>query len=240
MTSSPYQIIVRNLSQNAQYFYVFQKRATFQPPTSPTSTFCCSLGCQNVGNYGSSGAQIIFKLDRQIYAGAISTAAPIPPSQPSASNSLRTSALLVSTTSTARAIALTTASGGSSTGNSSELMLNPLGLTTPTYKSSVSVGAFAIVVPSYTPTPSPELFCGVAALNTNQTVILSSFIAPAPNATMSCAPEQIFFVNTGYQSAGSVLTYDESNSARCDFTTGYGTITATYNSNGTFSVAGGQ
>ncbi|MGR4846806.1 hypothetical protein ACIPSK_30055, partial [Rhizobium sp. LARHSG275] len=73
--------------------------------------------------------------------------------------------------------------------------------------------------PSYTPLPHPELYCGVVALNNNQAVILSSFVAPVPNAVMNCIPEQIFFVKMGYQPVGSTVAYDESNAACCDFTT---------------------
>jgi hypothetical protein len=237
MTSLSYQIIVRNLSQAAQYFHVFQKQATFQPPVATGSISSCSLGCQNVGNYNSSGAQIVFSLDKQIYAGAISTAAPPPPLQANASSG--TSLLLVSTTVTKQKISITTNTGSNPPANFTELTLNPLGLSVPAYQAGISVGAFAINVPPYTPKPFPELFCGLAALNANQTVIFSSFIAPAPNATMSCTPAQVFFVKTGYQPAGSIIAYDESNSARCDFTPGYNTITATYNSDGTFSVEQG-
>jgi hypothetical protein len=56
---------------------------------------------------------------------------------------------------------------------------------------------------------------------------------------MNCIPKQIFFVKMGYQPVGSTVAYDESNAARCDFTTGYATYTVTYNANGTFSAAGG-
>lgn len=239
MTSSSYKIIVRNLSQTTQYFYVFQKQATFDPPTGITCIYCSSLGCQNVGNYGSSGAQIVFGLDRQVYAGAVSTAPPVPPSQSAAANTLRTSRLLVSTTTTARSIALTTGTGGDTPANFTDLTLNPLGLSVPTYQSGIMVGAFAVRVPSYTPAPFPQLFCGVAALNADQVIILSSFVAPIPSVTVSCAPEQIFFVKTGYQPAGNNIAYDEGNAARCDFTPGFATITATYNANGTFTTTQG-
>lgn len=239
MPSSSYQIIIRNLLQDTQYFYVFQKQAAFEPPASAGSNFSSSLGCQTVGNYGSSGAQIIFGLDKQIYVGAISTAAPTPPSQFKAAISPTVSQFAVSTTSTARPITLTTGSSGGSSSNFTELTVNPLALSMPTYQSGIPVGAFAINVPPYTPTPLPELVCGVAALKADQTIILSSFIAPVPNARLSCTPEQIFFVKTGYQPVGNIVAYDESNSARCDFTTGFTTITVTYNSNGTFSTQGG-
>ncbi|KAA1184683.1 hypothetical protein FP026_04735 [Rhizobium tropici] len=238
MSSSSYQIVVRNLSQTAQYFYVFQKRAVFEP--SAGTIYCSSLGCQYVSNYDNSGAQIIFGLDRQIYAGAISTAvSPPPPPLPTASNASGTLRLLVSKATAKKAISLTTDTGNNPPTNFTELTLSPLGFSPPTYQSGISVGAFGVKVPPYTPAPYPELFCGVAALYTGESVVLSSFVAPVPNAVMSCAPAQVFFVKTGYQPIASLLAYDESNSARCDFTAGFATITATYNSNGTFSTTGG-
>ncbi|WP_164740460.1 hypothetical protein [Rhizobium chutanense] len=236
MTSSSYQIIVRNLSQTTQYFYLFQKQAAFPSLVSP-SVRNSSLGCQSVGNYGNSGAQINFGLDRQIYAGVICTMEAVSPSQLIALISLDATQSIIAGTTAKRAITPTTTTGEPD--NSTSLTLNPLGLSAPAYQSGVPVGAFAINVASYTPSPAPELYCGVAAVNKDPAIILSSFIVPPPNTVMSCIPQQIFFVKTGYQPAGTVVPYDESNAARCDFTTGYGTYTVTYNANGTFSATGG-
>ena len=239
MTSSSYQIIVRSLAQATQYFYIFQKQAAFQPPVEATNILCSSLGCQNVANYENSGAQINFSLDKQIYAGAISTVEPVPPAQLHTGMSVKLSDAMASSTTAMRAIALTTETPGSAA-NHTVLTLNPLALSVPVNQSGIPVGAFAMNVPSYTPTPLPKLYCGVAALNGDQTMILSSFIAPTPKMTLSCAPEQTFFVKMGYQASGNIIPYDESNSARCDFTTGFTTIIVTYNSNGTFSTKGGS
>ena len=237
MTSSSYQINVRNQSQTTQYFYLFQKQAAFPSMTNP-SVLASSLCCQSVGNYGNSGAQINFGLDRQVYAGALSTMQSAPPSQLIALIALDANTRsIVTRTTAARAITLTTASG--SPDNCTSLSLDPLGLSVPAYQSGISAGAFAMNVPTYTPLPTPELYCGVAALNDDESIILSSFVAPAPNAVLSCIPEQVFFVKTGYQPAGTVVPYDETNAARCDFTTGYASFTVTYNANGTFLVTGG-
>jgi len=238
MTSSSYQIIVRNLSQTTQYFYVFQKQAAFPPLPSPGPILSGSLGCQSVGNYASSGAQINFGLDSQVYAGAVSTMQSAPSPQLIALISLNAATLsVVGSTAAARPVALTTADG--SPDNCTTLTLDPLGLSVPANQTGIAIGGFGMNVPSYTPLPHPELYCGVAALNNNQAIILSSFVAPAPNAVMNCIPKQIFFVKMGYQPVGSTVAYDESNSACCDFTTGYATYTVTYNSNGTFSATGG-
>lgn len=238
MTSSTYQIIVRNLSQTTQYFYVFQKQAAFPSSPSPSSILSGSLGCQSVGNYASSGAQINFGLDSQVYAGAVSTMQSAPSSQYIALISLNAATLsVVTSTAAARPVALTTASG--SPDNSTTLTLDPLGLSVPANQTGIPIGGFAMTVPSYTPLPLPELYCGVAALNSAQAIILSSFVAPAPNAVLSCVPKQIFFVRMGYQPVGSTVTYDESHSACCDFTSGYATYTVTYKADGTFSATGG-
>ncbi|WP_259665401.1 MULTISPECIES: hypothetical protein [Rhizobium] len=238
MTSSSYQIIVRNFSQTTQYFYVFQKQAAFPLLPSHGPILSGSLGCQSIGNYASSGAQINFGLDSQVYAGALSTKQAASPSQLIALLSLNAATLsVVGSSSAFRPVTLTTVDG--SPDNCTTLTLDPLGLSAPANQAGVAIGGFGINVPSYTPLPRPELYCGVVALNDNQAIILSSFVAPVPNAVMNCIPKQIFFVKMGYQPVGSTVTYDESNSACCDFTTGYATYTVTYKADGTFSATGG-
>ncbi|TBC88644.1 hypothetical protein [Rhizobium ruizarguesonis] len=237
MTSSSYQIIVRNLSQTTQYFYVFQKQAAFPLRPSPDPILSGSLGCQSVGNYPTTGAQINFGLDSQVYAGALSTKQ-VSASQVIALLSLNAATLsVVGSTSAFRAVTLTTADGSSD--NCTTLTLYPLGLSAPANQAGIAIGGFGINVPSYTPLPHPELYCGVVALNNNQAIILSSFVAPIPSTVMNCIPKQIFFVKMGYQPVGSTVAYDESNAACCDFTIGYATYTVTYIANGTFSATGG-
>ncbi|TAU13483.1 hypothetical protein ELI38_35760 [Rhizobium leguminosarum] len=228
---------VRNFSQTTQYFYVFQKQAAFPLLPSPDPILSGSLGCQSVGNYATSGAQINFGLDSQIYAGALSTKQ-VSLSQLIALLALNSATLsVVGSTSAFRPVTLTTADG--SPDNCTTLTLDPLGLSAPANQAGIAIGGFGINVPSYTPLPHPELYCGVVALNNNQAIILSSFVAPVPNAVMNCIPKQIFFVKMGYQPVGRTVAFDESNSACCDFTTGYETYTVTYNANGTFSATGG-
>lgn len=236
MANSDYQIIVRNMSAGTQYFYVFQKQAQFQPTVASTDILSSSLGCQSVANYENSGAQIIFGLGAQIYAGAVSTMAPLPPSLEVASFSLTNSLMLVSETMAAQPIALTTANGSPS--NTTNLTINPLALSKPNYQDATPIGNFTIKIPIYTPASPPQLYCGVASINSDQTIILSSFIAPTPNTPSNCAPKQIFFVKIGYLPAGSRVTYSESNAASCDFTSGATTISVTYNANGTFTIQG--
>ncbi len=68
-----YTVIVRNFSQNANYFYVFQKVSSFNAAQG-IQIISSSLGCGSVGNYNETGSQIEFSLDAQVYAGAVSTA----------------------------------------------------------------------------------------------------------------------------------------------------------------------
>ncbi|WP_159953339.1 hypothetical protein [Rhizobium sp. 18065] len=248
--ASSYRIIVRNLSQTVLYFHVFQKQASFQPSIASAGIFASSLGCQSLGNSAQSGAQISFGFEAQVYAGALTTMAPKPPPTNAliVSNAIGAATrFFVSSTAAAQPIAL---SGGGSTGvaggvqgaspgNCTTLSLDPLGLSAATYQASLAAGSFGIDVPSYTPTPAPELYCGTAVLTGDGNIVLSSFVAPAPNGTTACAPQPIYFVRTGYQPTGNVIAYDESQAARCDFTTGFGSVTATYNANGTFSTKGG-
>ncbi|WP_245277988.1 hypothetical protein [Rhizobium leguminosarum] len=220
-----------------QYFYVFQKQAAFPSLPSPVPILSGSLGCQSVGNYATTGAQINFGLDGQVYAGALSTK-PVSAWQLIALLALNAATLsVVGSTSAFRPVMLTTADG--SPDNCTTLTLDPIGLSAPAYQSGIAIGGFGVNVPSYTPLPRPELYCGVVALNDNQAIILSSFVAPVPNAVVTCIPKQIFFVKLGYQPVGSIVGYEESNAACCDFTTGYVTYTVTYNADGTFSATGG-
>lgn len=232
MSSDYYTIIVQNMSASTQYFFVFQQQATFTPAVASSSIYSCTLGCQAVGNYDSTGAVINFQMGAEIYAGAISTAPPPSPSECEA---------MVATASTdvVRSIQLATSSSSSAL-DCTTLTINPLGMSSPVNQSGIATGAFAVKVPSYTPAPSPELYCGLATINGDGTVLLSSYIAPTPNATMSCKPAQIFYVAIGYEEEGSVIAYDTSNAACCDFTTGYTLITVTYNPDGTFSTQNGS
>lgn len=231
---SSQQILVRNMSANAQYFFVFQKQAAFA--TAPTSAIgSSSLGCQQVGNYSATGAQISFRLDAQIYAGAISTMAPLPPSQFIALIAVTPSRAAVSSSSASQPVTI----AGSQPMNFTTMSINPLGLSAASANTNVKEGTFGVAVPSYTPLSPPELYCGVAVTTADGSVVLSSYVAPAPSQTLSCAPQPIYYVKLGYQPTGSLITYDTSNSAECNFSTGATSITVTYNSDGTFSTVGG-
>lgn len=227
------QILVRNMSANPQYFYLFQQQAGFSS-MSPAMISSSSLGCQEIGNYNATGAQICFRLDSQVYAGAISTMEPVPPTDMIAMISLSPSLVMETSSSSSQPVTLT----GTQPMNFTTMSINPLGLSQATNNSSVQSGSFAVDVPSYIPTLPPKLYCGVAVTSSDGRVVLSSYVAPNPNQTLTCTPRPIYYVKIGYQSTGSVVTYDTTNTAKCDFSTGLTSMTVIYNADGTFTTHG--
>lgn len=230
-----YQIIIRNNSNNNQYFYIYQIASQFDQ--TPTTIYSSSLGTTFLANYATSGSQATFTTDDQLYAGALSTATTLQ----ATSFVLTGDTFARSSSALAKASLSTTASQpvtttGQTLANATQLAIDPLGLSVPTSNSAVPVGAFRISVPAYVPLTQPDLFVGSATIVKNQ-VILSSFIAPAPNQFCTCTPQQVFFVGVGNQAAGTTITYQANPSSRCDFTTGASQIIVTYNSNGTFSTS---
>jgi len=228
-------ILVRNTSNKTQYFYLLQQQAVIKPPSSILSS---CLGCGQVGNYDSTGAQVTFNFDAQVYAGAISTMALQPPSQFIAMIATSTSGANVTSTSAIMPVSLS----GPQPLNSTNMTINPLGLSKPTHSGDLASGTFGVAVPTYTPTTSTEpakLYCGNAVKNQDGSIVLSSFVAPFPNQTLTCKSEQIYYVKAGYQAIGGIVEYDittTTNWAKCDFTSDMSTITVTYMANGTFTT----
>ena len=224
-------ILVRNTSNTTQYFYLFQQQAVITPASSILSS---CLGCGQVGNYDSTGAQITFSFEAQVYAGAISTMALQPPSQFIAMFATSTSGANLTSTSAIMPVSLS----GSPPWNSTKMTINPLGLSTPT-NSDLAPGTFGVAVPIYNQTEPAELYCGNAVKNQDGSTVLSSFVAPFPNQPLTCKSEQIYYVKAGYQAIGSIVEYDittTTNWAKCDFTSDMSTITVTYKANGTFTT----
>lgn len=158
-----------------------------------SSILSSCLGCGQVGNYDSTKAEITFGLDAQVYAGAISTMAPQPPSQFIAMIATSTSRAMVTSTSAAQPVSLS----GTQPMNATKMTINPLGLTTPTTMDTLPQGAFAVAVPTYNQTVPPKLYCGNAVINQDGSIVLSSYVAPPPNQTLVCTPKQIYFVGLG-------------------------------------------
>jgi len=232
-----FKIIVQNLSSQNQDFYVFQQQASFGYSGSPPTILSTSLACAQLAP-SSFGAQLDFGFETQVYAGALNTNASAAMTAFSARISFVTTLAVTSQASAAQPIALTPAPPNGTANNCSTLMINPLGLSTPQNLSSLAPGSFGIQIPTYTPALTPDLFCGCAVINQNGIIVLSSFIAPAPNNLLTCAPLPVYYVNRGNHQVGETIPYDTSLAAECDFSTGYQVITVTYNPDGTFTTSG--
>lgn len=224
-------ILVRNTSNTTQYFYLLQQQAVIKPPSSILSS---CLGCGLVGNYDSTGAQITFSLDAQVYAGAKSTMELQPQSKFNAFLATSTSRANETSTSAIMPVSLS----GKQPLNSTTMTIYPLGLSKPTHSGDLASGTFGVAVPTYNQTEPAKLYCGNAVKNQEGSIVLSSFVAPFPNQTLTCKSEQIYYVKAGYQAIGSIVDYDitTTNCAKCDFTSDMSTITVTYMANGTFTT----
>ena len=157
-----------------------------------------------------------------------------PPSQFIAMIATSTSGANVTSTSAIMPVSLS----GPQPLNSTNMTINPLGLSKPT-NSDLASGTFGVAVPTYNQTEPAKLYCGNAVKNQDGSIVLSSFVAPFPNQTLTCKSEQIYYVKAGYQAIGGIVEYDittTTNWAKCDFTSDMSTITVTYMANGTFTT----
>lgn len=235
--TAQYNIIIKNMSSTMTSFYVFQIQSTFSNAGTSPSVKSSSLATGALSPYNNYGSQLNFSFDAQVYAGAKSNNTAASSQALNAKLSMASVANTVSEASAVQPIDLTTTSG-SSVNNFSNLSVSPLGLSAAAYKSGPVAGSFGIQVPSYTPSSSLKLYIGNAVINQDGSVILSSFIPPPPSSQPYCSPKAIYYVGSGAQAAGQIITYDTSNTGTCDFTTGYQTITVQYNSDGTYTSSG--
>ncbi|GAB2186111.1 hypothetical protein [Roseibium sp. LAB1] len=234
--ASQYQIIIQNLSNTTVSFYAFQQQAGFTNSGANLTVQSSSLATGALAPHATSGSQLTFGFDTQVYAGAVSTNTQSGMANFNVLISFSNVQNVVSQTSAVQPIDLTPATGQSN--NHTNLSLNPLGLSSAAYQSGPLPGNFGIQVPAFTPAPTPDLFCGCAAINQNGGITLSSFVAPQPNSQLGCAPLPIYFVKVGSHAVGEIITYDTSQSARCDFSQGYSVFNVAYNADGTFTTKG--
>ena len=236
--ASQYSIIIKNMSAQTMPFYAFQKQASFANSGATPAVLSSSLASGVLAPNASSGAQLDFGFDVQNYAGAKSTATSTSQVKFNASISMVSAKSAVSSAAAVQPIDLTTSAPNQAVDNSSVLTISPLGLSAATYLPGLTAGSFAIQVPSYTPTPVPQLYCGCAAINQDGSITLSSFIAPLPNSQVYCTPYAKYYVTVGNVSVGQTITYTTSQAAECDFTPGYTVISVQYNSDGSFATQG--
>ncbi|MFA7413896.1 MAG: hypothetical protein WC048_05375 [Rhizobium sp.] len=236
--SSQYQIIIKNMSGQSMSFYAFQKQASFTNSGVTPNIVSSCLASGPLAPNESSGAQLDFSFDVQNYVGAKSNITSSTLATFNASISLASAANAVSEASAVQPIELTTQTPDESVNNFSVLAVSPLGLSAAHYQSGLGAGSFGIQIPSYSPTPLPELYCGCAAINQDGSITLSSFITPLPSSQVYCAPVATYYVKVGSVPVGQVITYGTAQAALCDFTRGYRTINVQYNSDGSFTTKG--
>ena len=237
MTSS-YQIIVRNQSKDTMWFYCFQEQAQFSNSGLDPDVQSSSLDCGQLPAYSDSGAQFDISLDVSVYAGAKRAN--------NGQNASATAGFFATDLSLANSseywakqeISLTPASGSSEVANHTSLSLSPLGLSQPVWNADVPAGCFGIGVPVYSPSSSSVVYCGNLCVLSDQSLVLSSFVEPAPNSDLSCAPTPKYFVKAGKFSAGTVIAYAPTGAAVCVFSGGYTSFLVEYQSNGEFTVSG--
>lgn len=236
--ASQYSIIIKNMSGQTMSFYAFQKQTSFANSGTTPNILSSSLACGTLAPNASSGAQLDFGFDIQTYVGAKSTLTSTSQVKFNASISMVGAKNASSSAAAVQPIDLTTATPGQTVDNSSVLTVSPLGLSAATYQSGLNAGSFGIQIPSYTPTPVPQLYCGCAAINQDGSITLSSFISPLPNSQVYCAPYATYYVSVGNYAVGQSIAYATSQAAVCDFTPGYTVVAVQYNSDGSFTTKG--
>ncbi|MCM2477466.1 hypothetical protein HGO38_28880 [Rhizobium sp. CG5] len=233
--SAEYKVIIKNMSNDPTSFYAFQQQASFSGSGSGAVIRSSSLATGPLAPNATSGAQLEFGFDVQIYAGAICRNPDSSFVTLNVTLSRRTVTDTVSLSAAAQPITLTV-SGTDTTANDTTLSIDPLGLSTPTHQTGMATGSFGIEIPTFSPGTVEDLYCGCAAMNHDGSSILSSFLSPKPSSQLSCAPLPIYYVKTGSIPVGQIVTYDTGNAGECDFSKGSSVLTAEYNIDGTFTI----
>lgn len=219
-------------------FYAFQKQATFTNSGISPNVLASSLACGLLAPNSSSGAQLEFGFDEQIYVGAKSNTALSTATMLDANIFLTAAADTTGVTAAIQPIELTTTTPTQTVDNYSVMTTSPLGLSAPHYQTNLNAGHFGVEIPTYAASTAAELYCGCAAINQDGSITLSSFITPVPNSQLYCAPEAVFYVQTGSFPVGQIIPYTTEQAAECDFTSGYSVINVTYENDGFFTTIG--
>jgi hypothetical protein len=214
-----YTILLKNSSSLCTSFYIVQDPGTNSLSSNAKSN---SLGSNKL----APGSQWQFIMDTEVLAAVEG-----PANQ--SWNNITISRDIVSHSLCSQKVLI-----GSPPVNCTELSLNPLSLSAPTYNNSRSDGWFAIKVPPYTPSSNPnqQYLIGGGVVGEQQVLFLSYYINAPPNQTIWFAQKPIFYVSVGGTSQGQEAAIPESGSrATCVFQNNGDVIVVTYKADGTWS-----
>ncbi|MCU7244006.1 MAG: hypothetical protein NT917_12850 [Microcystis aeruginosa WS75] len=210
--------VTNNAAQDNNFFF-FQKPAIY---VGGLQVYSNSLYQRLLKPFNSSGTILTFQSNVQYYAAVQEASSAAPPVGSSSGYE-----------SSIQAVNLT---APESQAPNCTTMVLPLGLTPPTYDSSVEAGAFRIKTAKYN--SPPTFYNAGSAVMVNGGIVLSNFINAQPQDNIDCQPILTFYVSTGTYTQGTVMNFTQSaqQAALCDFTGGYTTANVTYNNDGSWTV----
>jgi hypothetical protein len=226
---SSISIQVLNLASTSKSFFCFQHPAIYwnTVPSSP-DVFVNCLYAQPLPPSAPPGIWD-FSVLAQNYAG-VQQQDPVPPMIGVSSGPLPVG----------QAIELTAPPGQPPANNTTAMTVSPsLGLSVPTSTSGPPVGAFRIVTPYFNAT---QIVCNAgSALQLGSTIAMSSFIWARTDSNIDCQPSFIFYVQTGFSNAGTVIDFASvsANAAICDAASGYTWFQVSYTPEGTWEIEKG-
>ncbi len=203
-----YTFIIRNQTDQTCSFYLFQQQPTYTVSNGAPSVIQSSCLCSGeVAPYSSSGSELEFVVDAQVFAGAVSDA--ITPT--GAQTALFTTEVKADDTESlnlaVQPIEIAASSSDDTSADNTSLTLDPLGLSPPFNLADVSEASFGITVPNFDTGSVPGLYCGNAVQIHDGYYVLSSFIQPFPNIQINCAPIPAFYITVGSYAVGEVVPY---------------------------------
>jgi hypothetical protein len=218
--STNYTINVTNESPNIQDFFFFQQPAEY---IGGETVYTNSIYHSKLRGK-DSGATLTFQLELETYAGVQTQSKSIIVGEASGS------------THVIKEIDITPESGTSK--NTTDMEIEPLGLTDPVSDDDVEKGAFRINTPTFNPNVG-KYNVGLGVKNSDGGVTLSNFINAEPGKHVDVQPKLVFYVKTGAYQAGVVVNFTTSSkdAAMCDATDGVAIFNVVYNADGTWSVS---
>lgn len=218
-------ITVQNLNTSVQNFCFFQEPAAYSDSLGQHVHAVCLASRAMAGWQSGVIGQVDFSMVEQHYAGVQTQ------TSPPTVNGIETSAIA------ATAVDTTAGKGNEKNQTTMSLTDNIFSLSVATYQSEVPNGAFQIVTPVWD-TSRLKFNIGVACLLSSGKAIMSNFIDAPPNKSINVTPQNILYVTTGDYQRGMILELpiSDTQTAKCDATSGVTNFMVTYNPEGTWSV----